>query len=169
MRGAPSSPTSTATAFSISTPASLWWRPDIVIPTSSAVQDQAARLIHMSGTDFYYENMVQLAETLARLAPGDQPRRVYFGNSGTGSRRSRLEAGPLPQRTQPVHRFPRLFPRAHSGLARPDLPPSVQRAGFGPFMPGVHHLPYPTATAAPMASRPIPAASSARKPSRTTS
>src|ERR1041384_328857 len=48
-----------------------------------AVQEQAARLIHMSGTDFYYENMVQLAETLARLAPGDQPRRVYFGNSGT--------------------------------------------------------------------------------------
>ena len=31
---------------------------------------QAARLIHMSGTDFYYENMVALAEKLARLAPG---------------------------------------------------------------------------------------------------
>src|SRR5580692_7490282 len=46
-----------------------------------AIQDQAARLIHMSGTDFYYENMVQLAEKLARLVGGD--RRVYFGNSGT--------------------------------------------------------------------------------------
>ncbi len=47
-----------------------------------AIQDQAARLIHMSGTDFYYENMVTLAEKLADLAPGDVPRRVYFGNSG---------------------------------------------------------------------------------------
>src|SRR5438552_400032 len=48
-----------------------------------AIQDQAARLIHMSGTDFYYENMVQLAEKLAALAPGGVERRVYFGNSGT--------------------------------------------------------------------------------------
>jgi 4-aminobutyrate aminotransferase len=47
-----------------------------------AVQAQAARLIHMSGTDFYYENMVQLAERLAALVPGGVPRRVYFGNSG---------------------------------------------------------------------------------------
>ena len=37
----------------------------------------------MSGTDFYYENMVLLAEKLARLVPGGGPRRVYFGNSGT--------------------------------------------------------------------------------------
>src|SRR5512132_2732226 len=48
-----------------------------------AIQDQAARLIHMSGTDFYYENMVTLAEKLAALAPGGGERRVYFGNSGT--------------------------------------------------------------------------------------
>src|SRR5947209_6946282 len=48
-----------------------------------AIQNQAARLIHMSGTDFYYENMVALAEKLARLAPGGGERRVYFGNSGT--------------------------------------------------------------------------------------
>src|ERR1700694_1232207 len=47
-----------------------------------AIQRQAARLIHMSGTDFYYENMVELAEKLAAVAPGVE-RRVYFGNSGT--------------------------------------------------------------------------------------
>src|SRR3982750_1484351 len=48
-----------------------------------AIQEQAARLIHMSGTDFYYEEMVGLAEKLAEIAPGDVERRVYFGNSGT--------------------------------------------------------------------------------------
>ena len=49
-----------------------------------AIREQAGKLIHMSGTDFYYENMVQLAEKLAALAPvGNGPRRVYFGNSGT--------------------------------------------------------------------------------------
>ena len=48
-----------------------------------AIRRQADKLIHMSGTDFYYPNMVELAEKLAALAPGDAPRRVYFGNSGT--------------------------------------------------------------------------------------
>ncbi|HKA02231.1 MAG TPA: aminotransferase class III-fold pyridoxal phosphate-dependent enzyme, partial [Candidatus Solibacter sp.] len=47
-----------------------------------AIQEQAARLIHMSGTDFYYEGLAALAETLARIAPGDVSRRVSFGNSG---------------------------------------------------------------------------------------
>src|ERR1700690_3718724 len=49
-----------------------------------AIQEQAAKLIHMSGTDFYYENMVVLAEKLAALvSAGGSARRVYFGNSGT--------------------------------------------------------------------------------------
>src|SRR6204780_4063625 len=45
-----------------------------------AIQQQTARLIHMSGTDFYYEGLVALAEKLSAIAPGDAPRRVSFGN-----------------------------------------------------------------------------------------
>src|SRR5437868_3874842 len=36
----------------------------------AAIQKQAAEFLHMSGTDFYYESMVQLAEKLAALTPG---------------------------------------------------------------------------------------------------
>src|SRR5690242_21880186 len=53
--------------------------PDVV----RAIQKQAAELVHMSGTDFYYQNMVELARKLAELAPGNGAKRVYFGNSGT--------------------------------------------------------------------------------------
>ncbi|MGB8838848.1 MAG: aminotransferase class III-fold pyridoxal phosphate-dependent enzyme, partial [Candidatus Acidiferrales bacterium] len=48
----------------------------------AAIQKQAAELIHMSGTDFYYPNLVELAEKLASIAPGKEAKRVYFGNSG---------------------------------------------------------------------------------------
>src|SRR5437773_8761876 len=48
----------------------------------AAIQKQAAELIHMSGTDFYYENMVTLAERLSRIAPMAGPHKVYYGNSG---------------------------------------------------------------------------------------
>ena len=47
-----------------------------------AIERQAHRLIHMSGTDFYYEEMGALAEKLAEIAPGAVERRVSFGNSG---------------------------------------------------------------------------------------
>src|SRR5712692_131703 len=53
--------------------------PDVV----AAIQKQAAELIHMSGTDFYYTNMIELARKLASIAPGKEPKKVYFGNSGT--------------------------------------------------------------------------------------
>src|ERR1700754_3590374 len=49
---------------------------------TGAIQQQSARLLHMSGTDFYYEGMVGLAERLAQLAPGAVERKVSFGNSG---------------------------------------------------------------------------------------
>ena len=39
----------------------------------AAIQKQAGELIHMSGTDFYYENMVQLAERLSKIAPRGEP------------------------------------------------------------------------------------------------
>src|SRR5581483_10765851 len=47
-----------------------------------AIREQAANLIHMSGTDFYYECLVELAEKLSAIAPGPFERRVSFGNSG---------------------------------------------------------------------------------------
>jgi 4-aminobutyrate aminotransferase len=52
--------------------------PDVV----AAIQRQAGELIHMSGTDFYYENMVQLAARLSKIAPMKGPHRIYYGNSG---------------------------------------------------------------------------------------
>src|SRR6201984_3510628 len=48
----------------------------------AAIQQQAAELIHMSGTDFYYEHMVTLAERLSAIAPMKGPHKVYYGNSG---------------------------------------------------------------------------------------
>src|SRR5262249_39921432 len=44
----------------------------------AAIQDQAEKLLHMSGTDFYYAPQTDLAQKLAELAPGTGPKRVFF-------------------------------------------------------------------------------------------
>ena len=46
---------------------------------------QAARLLHMSGTDFYYGPQGELAKKLAEIAPGSGAKRVFFTNSGAES------------------------------------------------------------------------------------
>ncbi len=48
----------------------------------AAIQKQAAELIHISGTDFYYESLVTLAERLSKIAPMTGPHQFYYGNSG---------------------------------------------------------------------------------------
>src|SRR6266852_648230 len=49
----------------------------------AAIQKQAAELIHMSGTDFYYESLPSLAERLGKTVPGSEDKKVFFTNSGT--------------------------------------------------------------------------------------
>src|SRR5436305_3990020 len=56
---------------------------------TAAIHDQANKLLHMSGTDFYYEPQIDLAQRLAEVAPGVSPKRVFFTNSGAEA----LEAG----------------------------------------------------------------------------
>ena len=56
-----------------------------------AIRRQAGRLIHMSGTDFYYTPQIRLAEVLARIAPGPGPKRVFFTNSGAESTEAALK------------------------------------------------------------------------------
>src|SRR5215469_18387507 len=56
-----------------------------------AIQKQAAELIHMSGTDFYYESMPQLAQKIVATMPGTEPKKTFFTNSGTEAVEGRSE------------------------------------------------------------------------------
>lgn len=108
-----------------------------------SIQEQAARLIHMSGTDFYYENMVQLAEKLAALAPGGGARRVYFGNSGTEAIECAIKLARYHTGRDKFIAFLGGFHGRTIGSLSLTGSKYVQRARMGPFMPGVTHIPYP--------------------------
>src|SRR6266511_1451519 len=48
-----------------------------------AIVDQAQKFLHMSGTDFYYEPQVRLAEEIASIVPMPGGVKSFFANSGT--------------------------------------------------------------------------------------
>jgi len=108
-----------------------------------AIQRQAARLIHMSGTDFYYDEMVTLAETLARLAPGGVPRRVSFCNSGAEAVEGAIKLARWSTKREKIIAFFGGFHGRTLGALSLTARKAVQRAGFGPLVPGVVHAPYP--------------------------
>ena len=109
----------------------------------AAIQKQAGELIHMSGTDFYYENMVQLAEKLATIAPGKDPKRVYFGNSGTEAIEAAIKLARYHTKRDKFIAFYGCFHGRTMGSLSLTASKAVQRKGFGPLLGGVAHIPYP--------------------------
>jgi 4-aminobutyrate aminotransferase len=108
-----------------------------------AIQQQAAQLIHMSGTDFYYEELAALAEKLNEIAPGDVPRRVSFGNSGAEAVEGAIKLARYATGRDKIIAFFGSFHGRTMGALSLTSRKAVQRAKFGPLIPGVIHAPYP--------------------------
>jgi 4-aminobutyrate aminotransferase len=119
-----------------------------------AIQQQAARLIHMSGTDFYYEAMPALAETLSRIAPGPEARRVSFGNSGAEAVEGAIKLARWSTGRDKIIAFLGSFHGRTMGALSLTARKAVQRAGFGPLVPGVIHAPYPYCYRCPYGQQP---------------
>ncbi len=109
----------------------------------AAIQKQAAELIHMSGTDFYYESLVTLAERLAKIAPMSGPVRVYYGNSGTEAVEAALKLARYHTKRQGVIAFYGAFHGRTMGALSLTASKPQQRRRFAPLVPGVAHVPYP--------------------------
>ena len=108
-----------------------------------AITEQAQKFIHMSGTDFYYEPQVRLAEDLASLVPIDGDVRTFFGNSGTEATEAAIKMARYYTKRQGIIAFLGAFHGRSMGSLALTASKAIQRRGFAPFMPGVYHAPYP--------------------------
>jgi 4-aminobutyrate aminotransferase len=113
--------------------------PDVV----KAIADQAAKFIHMSGTDFYYEPQVRLAQELASIVPIEGPVRSFFGNSGTEATEAAIKLARYHTKRPNIIAFLGSFHGRSLGALALTSSKFVQRRGFGPLMSGVYHAPYP--------------------------
>jgi 4-aminobutyrate aminotransferase len=107
-----------------------------------AIQEQAAKFLHMSGTDFYYPQEIQVAERLAKIVPGKKPKRTFLSNSGTEAvecaiKLARYKTG----RTQFIAFIGAFHGRTMGSLSL-TASKAIQKKGFAPTMPGVTHVPY---------------------------
>ena len=127
--------------------------PDVV----RAITQQAGKFLHMSGTDFYYEPQVQLAEAMAGIVPvggGTGKVRSFFSNSGAEAVEAALKLAKYSTKRTNIIAFLGSFHGRTTGAMAVTSSKYVQRTGFGPMMPGVYHAPYANCYRCPVGQKP---------------
>jgi 4-aminobutyrate aminotransferase len=107
-----------------------------------AIEGQARKFLHMSGSDFYYAPEIELAEKLASIVPGKKPKKVFFCNSGAESIEAAIKLARYATRRQYFVAFYGSFHGRTMGALALTGSKDTQRSRFGPLMPGVVHVPY---------------------------
>ena len=109
-----------------------------------AIKQQAEKLIHVGGTDFYYEIQVRLAKKLSEIVPtSGERRKVFFANSGTEAVEGSLKLARYKTRRPLIIGFLGAFHGRTMGSLAITASKAVQRRHFAPMMPQVVHIPYP--------------------------
>lgn len=108
----------------------------------AAIEQQARKLIHMSGTDFYYAPQGNLARKLAELAPGTGSKRVFFTNSGAESVEAAFKLARYHTGRQHMIAFFGAFHGRTMGALSLTGSKMIQRRGFAPLIPQVTHIDY---------------------------
>ena len=99
----------------------------------------------------FYSNA---AEKLAAIAPGDAARRVSFGNSGAEAMEGSIKLARYATGREKIIAFYGSFHGRTMGALSLTARKAVQRAGFGPLVPGVVHAPYPYCYRCPFGQQP---------------
>lgn len=111
----------------------------------AAIQRQAEQLIHLSGTDFYYDLMPQFAARLSGIAPMPGPHRLFFANSGAEAIECALKLARYHTKRPNIISFLGSFHGRTMGALSLTGSKVQQKRRFAPFVPGVTHVPYPYA------------------------
>ena len=108
----------------------------------AAIQKQAANLMHLWGGGFCYDSQVELMEKLGAIAPGDEPKKVFLGNSGTEGIETAIKLARWYTKRSWIISFYGAFHGRSLGSLSLTCSKPRQREGFGPFLPAVTHAPF---------------------------
>ncbi len=109
----------------------------------SAIKSQCDRFLHYSNTDFYYDQVIDLAEELSEITPGSPDKKVYFGNSGAEAVEGAIKLAKWHTRRQLFVAFISAFHGRTIGALSFTASKPGQKRYFFPLMPGITHVPYP--------------------------
>jgi 4-aminobutyrate aminotransferase len=121
-----------------------------------AIKNHASDLIHMSGTDFYYEQQIKLAEKMAHISTVCENggidgiwRKVFFGNSGAEAVEAGMKLARFHTQRPAFVAFTGAFHGRTLGALSLTGSKAIQRKHYQPLQP-VTHVPYPNCYDCPL-------------------
>lgn len=109
---------------------------------NAAIKAQVDQFLHLPGTSTGFGPFSQLSAKLAALFPSGTPNGVFLTNSGTEAMEAAIKlVRAATKRPYFISFFGGFHGRTTGALAL-TASKTVQKRGFSPYMPGVHHVPY---------------------------
>lgn len=115
-----------------------------------AIRDQAGKLLHMSGTDFYYSPQIALAEKLVELAAMPGGAKVFYGNSGAEAIEAAFKLARYHTKREQTLAFFGAFHGRTMGALSLTASKVIQKKNYSPLVPGITHVPYPNCYRCPV-------------------
>jgi 4-aminobutyrate aminotransferase/(S)-3-amino-2-methylpropionate transaminase len=109
----------------------------------AAIQEQAARLLHMCAIVSTYEPFVEVAERLNRLAPGDFAKKTVLMNTGAEAVETAVHISRAYQKRQGIVVFEGAFHGRTNLTMAMTSKFNLFKKGFGPFAPEIYRFPFP--------------------------
>lgn len=106
------------------------------------IKQASSKFIHVCSTDFYYESFADLCEKLTHYVPTMGPKKVFLTNSGTEAVEGAIKLVRYHTKRQNIIAFKGAFHGRTMGSISLTSSKVHQRAFFGPFLPGILHVPY---------------------------
>lgn len=114
-------------------------QPDVV----DAIKKQAAKLIHYTPGYFHHQPEQILAERLSKLAPGDSPKKVSFGNSGSDANDGIIKYARAYTKRPYIVSFLNAYHGSTYGSISLSALTTNMSKDIGPLLPGIVHVPFP--------------------------
>ncbi|HUP17730.1 MAG TPA: 4-aminobutyrate--2-oxoglutarate transaminase [Acidimicrobiia bacterium] len=116
----------------------------------AALQEQAAKLIHMCAIVSTYEPFVAVAERLNQLAPGDFSKKTVLMNTGAEAVETAVHIARAHQKRQGIVVFEGAFHGRTNLTMSMTSKFNLFKKGFGPFAPEVYRFPFPNVYRRPL-------------------
>ena len=110
----------------------------------SAVKDQIEKYLHTDFTAIPYESLVELAEKLVKLAPGETPKSAAFFNSGAEAIENAVKMARAYTKRPAIIVFENAFHGRTLLTMTMTHKAMPYKYHFGPFASEIYRLPFPT-------------------------
>lgn len=119
-----------------------------------AIKEQVNNFINYTSAYMYYKNMVELAQELVQITPGNMAKKVSFGLSGSDANDGAIKLARSFTKRQKIIAFLRSYYGSTYGAISLSAISLNMRRNMGPFLPEIYHVPYPDCYRCPFKLKP---------------